>query len=220
MSRGVTRVYVGNLGSNGIKSEIEREFSKFGVIRDVWVARNPPGFAFVEFNDHRDAEDAIKELDGRRVCGVRVQVELSNHQGRSSRKPPPSNRGRSHYSPENRYGDRYGPPRGRYDDDRYARYATIDVVVAQYLGSVHASWYNCTKPIGTKYIKPDTTSRLTNYMYMYYQSSELGFFSAKSLLPFKMALRSVKWIIYILQFNTCILILYDVYCIYMYYRLL
>ncbi|KXJ29387.1 Serine/arginine-rich splicing factor 3 [Exaiptasia diaphana] len=119
MSRGVTRVYVGNLGSNGIKSEIEREFSKFGIIRDVWVARNPPGFAFVEFDDHRDAEDAIKELNGRRVCGVRVQVELSNHQGRSSRKPPPSNRGRSRYSPDDKYSDRYGPPRGRYDDDRY-----------------------------------------------------------------------------------------------------
>lgn len=125
MSKNVTRVYVGNLGSNGNKSEIEREFSKFGLVRDVWVARNPTGFAFVEFDDIRDADDAIKELNGRRVCGVKVIVQLSSNQGRTSRKPPPSNRGRSRYSPDDRYHDRYGPPRGRYDDDRYERYSEI-----------------------------------------------------------------------------------------------
>ena len=51
---------------------------------------------------------------GRRVCGVRVRVEISTHQGRSSR--PPSDRGRPRYG-----SDRY---RGRgYDDydDRYSR---------------------------------------------------------------------------------------------------
>jgi arginine/serine-rich splicing factor 7 len=98
-----TRVYVGNLGSSGDKSELQREFSKFGHVRDVWVARNPPGFAFVEFEDYRDAEDAVKELDGRRVCGVRVRVEVSSHQGRSSRQQPPADRGRSRYGPDNRY---------------------------------------------------------------------------------------------------------------------
>lgn len=30
----------------------------------VWVARKPPGFAFVDFDDRRDAQDAIRELDG------------------------------------------------------------------------------------------------------------------------------------------------------------
>lgn len=30
----------------------------------VWVARRPPGYAFIDFDDLRDAEDAIREVDG------------------------------------------------------------------------------------------------------------------------------------------------------------
>lgn len=59
------KVYVGNLGSNGNKTELERSFGYYGPLRSVWVARNPPGFAFVEFEDPRDATDAVRELDGR-----------------------------------------------------------------------------------------------------------------------------------------------------------
>ena len=32
--------------------------------------RNPPGFAFIEFEDPRDAEDSVRGLDGTRVSGV------------------------------------------------------------------------------------------------------------------------------------------------------
>lgn len=62
------KVYVGNLGNNGNKTELERSFGYYGPLRSVWVARNPPGFAFVEFEDPRDATDAVRELDGRYVA--------------------------------------------------------------------------------------------------------------------------------------------------------
>lgn len=58
-------MYVGNLGNSGNKTELERAFGYYGPLRSVWVARNPPGFAFVEFEDPRDATDAVRELDGR-----------------------------------------------------------------------------------------------------------------------------------------------------------
>ena len=70
------KVYIGNLGNNASKYEIEDAFTKYGPLRNVWVARNPPGFAFVEFEDPRDAEDAVRGLDGTRVCGVSQFLEL------------------------------------------------------------------------------------------------------------------------------------------------
>lgn len=72
------KVYVGDLGSGATKQELEDAFSYYGSLRNVWVARNPPGFAFVEFEDARDAEDAIRGLDGRTICGRRARVEPSN----------------------------------------------------------------------------------------------------------------------------------------------
>ncbi|XP_047525965.1 RNA-binding protein 1 isoform X1 [Pieris napi] len=80
------KVYVGNLGTNASKYEIEKIFSKYGSIRNVWVARNPPGFAFVEFEDPRDAEDAVRGLDGTRCCGTRIRVEMSNGRTRRDRR--------------------------------------------------------------------------------------------------------------------------------------
>ena len=56
------KLYVGDLGNNASKQEIEDAFGYYGPIRCCWVARNPPGFAFVEFEDVRDAEDAARGL--------------------------------------------------------------------------------------------------------------------------------------------------------------
>jgi len=82
------KVYVGNLGNNASKSELESVFSHYGPLKNVWVARNPPGFAFIEFQDPRDAEDAVRNLDGTRVSGMRVRVEMSTGRSRDRRGPP------------------------------------------------------------------------------------------------------------------------------------
>ena len=58
------KVYVGNLPSDVSRSDLEDAFNRYGYLKSVWVARNPPGFAFVEFDDARDAKDACYDLDG------------------------------------------------------------------------------------------------------------------------------------------------------------
>ena len=54
-------------------------FSKYGRVKNVWVARKPPGFAFVEMEDPRDADDAVRGLDGTRISGSRVKVSDNYH---------------------------------------------------------------------------------------------------------------------------------------------
>jgi len=84
--RGVeSKVYVGDLPRDATEKEIERAFTYYGPLKSVWVARNPAGFAFVEYEDERDAEDAVRGLDGTNICGGRVRVEHST--GRVRPKP-------------------------------------------------------------------------------------------------------------------------------------
>lgn len=86
MSRDVAgKVYIGDLPRDANEKDLERAFSYYGTLRNVWVAHNPPGFAFVEFDDSRDAEDAVRGLDGTTIAGNRVRVEHST--GRTRPKP-------------------------------------------------------------------------------------------------------------------------------------
>ncbi|XP_041638879.1 serine/arginine-rich splicing factor 3a [Cheilinus undulatus] len=104
------KVYVGNLGNHGNKAELERAFGYYGPLRSVWVARNPPGFAFVEFEDPRDASDAVREMDGRTMCGCQVRVELSTGGRRSGSRGPPQSWGRR---PRDNFRRRSPPARRR-----------------------------------------------------------------------------------------------------------
>ena len=79
----MSRVYVGNLDPRVTERDLEDEFRVYGVFRNVWVARRPPGYAFIDFNDKRDAEDAIRGLDGKN--GWRVEISHNNKNGGGGR---------------------------------------------------------------------------------------------------------------------------------------
>lgn len=92
-----TRVYVGNLGEKVKKEDLEQEFNKYGKLNSVWVAFNPPGFAFVEFESRNDAEKACDILNGTEVLGSgKIRVEISkgrpNKGGRRDGNRAPSSR--------------------------------------------------------------------------------------------------------------------------------
>ena len=54
-------------------------FYKFGRIEYIKIPRcsHPPAFAFVEFEDRRDAEDAAYARDGYEFDGSKLRVEIS-----------------------------------------------------------------------------------------------------------------------------------------------
>jgi len=80
------RVYVGNLPPDIRNKDIEDLFHKYGDISfiDLKNKRGPP-FAFVEFEDKRDAEDAVRARDGYDYDGYRLRVEFPKGGGSSVR---------------------------------------------------------------------------------------------------------------------------------------
>ncbi|CAI0434323.1 unnamed protein product [Linum tenue] len=91
-SRSSRTLYVTNLPGDIRLREVEDLFYKYGPIVDIdlKVPPRPPGYAFVEFEDPRDAEDAIRGRDGYDFDGHRLRVELAHG-------------GREHSSPVDRY---------------------------------------------------------------------------------------------------------------------
>ncbi|KAG4202515.1 hypothetical protein ERO13_A05G343100v2 [Gossypium hirsutum] len=69
-----TRLYVGHLSSRTRSRDLEDMFSRYGRIRDVDMKRD---YAFVEFSDPRDADDARYSLNGRDLDGSRIVVEFA-----------------------------------------------------------------------------------------------------------------------------------------------
>ena len=42
------KIFVGGLGEEGTRIELEDSFSKFGPIKNIWLAKAPPSFAYIE----------------------------------------------------------------------------------------------------------------------------------------------------------------------------
>ncbi|XP_073040721.1 serine/arginine-rich splicing factor SR30-like isoform X1 [Primulina eburnea] len=84
-SRSDRTLYVGNLPGDIRERDVEDLFYKYGSIVhiELKVPPRPPGYAFVEFEDVRDAEDAIRGRDGYDFDGHRLRVELA-HGGRGN----------------------------------------------------------------------------------------------------------------------------------------
>ncbi|KAI8437723.1 hypothetical protein MSG28_011957 [Choristoneura fumiferana] len=61
-----SRVYVGGLPFGVRDRDLEKFFKGFGRIRDILIKN---GYGFVEFEDYRDADDAVYELNGKELLG-------------------------------------------------------------------------------------------------------------------------------------------------------
>uniref|UniRef100_T1IYE3 RRM domain-containing protein n=1 Tax=Strigamia maritima TaxID=126957 RepID=T1IYE3_STRMM len=107
-----TRVYIGGLHFDTNDRDIEDFLGKYGKIREVILKK---GFGFVEFDDNRDAEDAVYDLNGKRLLGQRVTVEFARQNQRNQQ----STRGRG------RGGGNRGDFNPRYGQSSRSKYRLI-----------------------------------------------------------------------------------------------
>ena len=87
---GMTSLKVDNLSFRTTPDDLRPVFERYGDVGDIYIPRDrftkeSRGFAFVRFYDRRDADEAMDRLDGYRLDGREMRVQMARY-GRPS--PP------------------------------------------------------------------------------------------------------------------------------------
>ncbi|CAF2968372.1 unnamed protein product [Rotaria sp. Silwood2] len=109
-------LYVRGLSEKTRYEDLKKIFGRYGRIVDItlpvdYYTRDAKGFGFVEYEESRDAEEALHALDRYRLLGRELEVEFA----RGDRKTPSEMRSREK---EARYGRGGGGNFGRRDRSR------------------------------------------------------------------------------------------------------
>ncbi|XP_041368171.1 serine/arginine-rich splicing factor 10-like isoform X2 [Gigantopelta aegis] len=108
--------------------ELRSLFGKYGPVTDVYIpqdyyTRRARGFAYVQFEDPRDADDALYHLDRTRFYGRELEIEFA----RGDRKTPTQMRGKEGGGRRPSYrGYDDGRDRGRRRSRSYSRSRSRD----------------------------------------------------------------------------------------------
>ncbi|XP_061631448.1 serine/arginine-rich splicing factor 10 isoform X1 [Phyllopteryx taeniolatus] len=102
-------LFVRNISDESRPEDLRREFGRYGPIVDVYIpldfyTRRPRGFAYIQFEDVRDAEDALHNLDHKWVSGRQIEIQFAQ----GDRKTPNQMKSKERHSPRSF---------SRYDDD-------------------------------------------------------------------------------------------------------
>lgn len=92
-------LFIGNLSKSITSSELEKTFGDFGSCRINYKG----SFAFAEFENEKDAEDALENLQSKEMGGRRINIEWS----KKSRRFDESKRRRRSVSPRRKDGRCY-----------------------------------------------------------------------------------------------------------------
>lgn len=84
-----TRIFVKNLASSTNEDDVAEAFGKFGPIRKIDLKQ---GYAFLFFEDNRDAEEAIREMNGAELHGKKLLVEVALDARNNQRDGKPAKR--------------------------------------------------------------------------------------------------------------------------------
>ncbi|XP_073826996.1 SR family splicing factor SC35 [Musca autumnalis] len=92
---GMISLKVDNLTYRTTPEDLRRVFERCGDVGDIYIPRDrytreSRGFAFVRFYDKRDAEEALEAMDGRKLDGRELRVQMARY----GRPTSPSNNNR------------------------------------------------------------------------------------------------------------------------------
>ncbi len=90
----IMEIYVGNLSYQAQESDVQEAFEQHGTVERVQLIQDrftgrSKGFGFVSMPDFKEAQAAIKALDGAEICGRSVTV----NQARPREERPTGSRG-------------------------------------------------------------------------------------------------------------------------------
>lgn len=69
------KLFVYGVSSSCPKGILEKEFNRYGRVSDVFITGK--GYAFITMESKEEAEDAIDALNGKKVDGQDIKVEMA-----------------------------------------------------------------------------------------------------------------------------------------------
>ncbi|KIC72159.1 Uncharacterized protein PRO82_000111 [Candidatus Protochlamydia amoebophila] len=95
MENYMKKIFVGNLSWKTSEEQLKAHFEAFGkvvsakIVTDQMTGKSK-GFGFVEMESANDAENAIRELNGKPLVDRSLRVSLAQERDRSERREPRS----------------------------------------------------------------------------------------------------------------------------------
>jgi len=68
------RLHIADIGDHVRKSDLEKVFSQYGSLKELWLTHSSPIFGFAVFKTKESASAALKAADGVNVGGSRIRV--------------------------------------------------------------------------------------------------------------------------------------------------
>ncbi|KAJ8926400.1 hypothetical protein NQ314_021186 [Rhamnusium bicolor] len=78
------RLHIADIGDEIRRSDLEKIFSPYGALKEVWMTNSTPCFGFAVFKDKKAAAAALKATDGIEVNGCRIRVTYARPRTRGS----------------------------------------------------------------------------------------------------------------------------------------
>ena len=110
-----SKIFVTKLSYRITKRDLEREFGRFGQIRNLQLKK---GYAFIDYYNKDDAKDAIKELNNQKLFGQQQRIVIEEAKGEKREREKRRERGRRDYRRS------LSRSRDRYKDRDYYRRRT------------------------------------------------------------------------------------------------